>query len=162
MFPNAHIVIYPINKKGNFNLVCIVREKLSQNYDIHSIIEKKVLSNNKNLKNLFKEDLNLWPVYISKKPTKSSHDNIFYLGDAFYAFVPALAQGASQSIEAAYDLFNLLSENNKNIQNLYFKKRLKKTKQINKRSKFNYFGFHISNPFFAEDKKLFFTSSCKK
>ena len=146
MFPNAHIVIYPINKKGNFNLVCIVREKLSQNYDINSIIKKKILSKNKNLENLFKADLNLWPVYVSKKPIKSIHDNVFYLGDAFYTFVPALAQGASQSIEAAYELFNLLYENKKNIQNLYFTKRLKRTKQINKRSKFNYFGFHISNP----------------
>ena len=33
MLPNAHIVIYPINKKNDFNLVCIVREKLSQNYE---------------------------------------------------------------------------------------------------------------------------------
>ena len=146
MLPNAHIVIYPINKKNDFNLVCIIREKLSQNYDIHSIIKKKILSKNKNLENLFKDDLKLWPVYVTKKPIKSIHDNVFYLGDAFYTFVPALAQGASQSIEAAYELFNLLSENKKDIKNLYFKKRLKKINQINKRSKFNYFGFHISNP----------------
>ena len=146
MLPNAHIVIYPINKKNDFNLVCIIREKLSQNYDIHSIIKKKILSKNKNLENLFKDDLKLWPVYVTKKPIKSIYDNVFYLGDAFYTFVPALAQGASQSIEAAYELFNLLSENKKDIKNLYFKKRLKKINQINKRSKFNYFGFHISNP----------------
>ena len=146
MFPNAHVVIYPINKKNDFNIVCIVREKLSQNYDIHSIIKKKILSKNKNLENLFKGDLKLWPVYVTKKPIKSMYDNVFYLGDAFYTFVPALAQGASQSIEAAHELFNLLSENKKNIQNLYFKKRLKKINQINKRSKFNYLGFHISNP----------------
>ena len=146
MFPNAHVVIYPINQKNDFNLVCIVREKLSQSYDINSIIKKKILSKNKNLENMFKADLNLWPVYVSKKPIRSIHDNVFYLGDAFYTFVPALAQGASQSIEAAYELFNLFNENKKNIQNLYFKKRLKKTKQINKRAKFNYFGFHISNP----------------
>ena len=145
MFPNAHVVIYPINKRNDFNLVCIAREKLSQNYDIHSIIKKKILSKNKNLENLFKSDLNLWPVYVSKKPIKSIYENVFYLGDAFYTFVPALAQGASQSIEAAHELFNLLSENRKNIQNLYFKKRIKKINQINKRSKFNYFGFHISN-----------------
>ena len=63
--------------------------------------------------NLFKSDLNFWPVYVTKKPTKSIYDNIFYLGDAFYTFVPALAQGASQSIEAAYELFNLLSDNKK-------------------------------------------------
>jgi len=146
MFPNAHVVIYPINKKNNFNLLCIAREKLSQNYDIRSIIEKKILSKNKNLENLFKDDLKLWPIYVTKKSINSIHDNVFYLGDAFYTFVPALAQGASQSIEAAHELFNLLSENKKNIQNLYFKKRLKKTNQINKRSKFNYFGYHISNP----------------
>ena len=146
MLPNAHVVIYPINKKNNFNLLCIAREKLSQNYDINSIIKKKILSKNKNLENLFKDDLKLWPIYVTKKSTKSIYDNVFYLGDAFYTFVPALAQGASQSIEAAHELFNLLSENKKNIQNLYLKKRLKKTIQINKRSKFNYFAYHISNP----------------
>ena len=155
MLPNAHVVIYPINKKNDFNLVCIAREKLSQNYDIHSIIKKKILSKNKNLENLFKNDLNSWPVYVTKKPIQSIHDNVFYLGDAFYTFVPALAQGASQSIEAAYELFNLLSENKKNIQNLYFKKRLKRTNQINKRSKFNYFGFHISNSFLQNLRNFF-------
>ena len=155
MFPNAHVVIYPINKKNNFNLLCIAREKLSQNYDIRSIIEKKILSKNKNLENLFKGDLKLWPIYVTKKSTKSIHDNVFYLGDAFYTFVPALAQGASQSIEAAHELFNLLSENKKNIQNLYFKKRLKKTNQINKRSKFNYFGYHISNPLLVTLRNFF-------
>ena len=155
MFPNAHVVIYPINKRNDFNLVCIAREKLSQNYDIHSIIKKKILSKNKNLENLFKSDLNLWPVYVSKKPIKSIYENVFYLGDAFYTFVPALAQGASQSIEAAYELFNLLSDNKKNIQNIYFKKRLKRTNQINKRSKFNYFGFHISNPLLENLRNFF-------
>ena len=155
MFPNAHVVIYPINKRNDFNLVCIAREKLSQNYDIHSIIKKKILFKNKNLENLFKGDLNLWPVYVTKKPIKSIHENVFYLGDAFYTFVPALAQGASQSIEAGYELFNLLYENKKNIQNLYFKKRIKRIKQINKRSKFNYFGFHISNPLLMNLRNFF-------
>jgi len=155
MLPNAHVVIYPINKKNDFNLVCIAREKLSQNYDINSIVKKKILSKNKNLENLFKGDLKLWPVYVTKKPIKSVHDNVFYLGDSFYTFVPALAQGASQSIEAAYELFNLLNENKKNIQNFYFNKRLKRTKQINRRSKFNYFGFHISNSFLQNLRNFF-------
>ncbi len=111
MFPNAHIVIYPINKKNDFNMVCIIREKLSQKYDIDSIIKEKILYKNKNLENLFRGDLKLWPIYVTKRPIKSIHDNVFYLGDAFYTFVPALAQGASQSIESGYELFNLLTEN---------------------------------------------------
>jgi len=155
MLPNAHVAIYPINKKNDFNLVCIVREKLSNNYDIHSIIKRKIFSKNKNLENLFKSDLEAWPVYITKKPIKSIYENVFYLGDAFYTFVPALAQGASQSIEAAYELFNLLNENKKNIQNFYFNKRLKRTKQINIRSKFNYFGFHISNSLLKNIRNFF-------
>jgi len=56
-----------------------------------------------------------------------------------------LAQGASQAIESANEIFNLINDNNSNVQNLYFKNRLERTNLINKRSKFNYFSFHISN-----------------
>ena len=124
----------------------LISESLITFFADSKIIKKKILYKNKNFENLFKGDLKLWPIYVTKKPIKSIHDNVFYLGDAFYTFVPALAQGASQSIESGYELFNLLSENKKNIKNLYFKKRAKRTKQINKRSKFNYFAFHISSP----------------
>ena len=57
-----------------------------------------------------------------------------------------MAQGASQAIEAANEIFELISDNHADIQNEYFKNRVERTNLINKRSKFNYFGFHISNP----------------
>ena len=57
-----------------------------------------------------------------------------------------MAQGASQSIEGAYDLFNLLSQEKQEIQRLYLQKRLKKIKLINNRSRLNYYSFHLSNP----------------
>ena len=145
MLQNAHVALYPINKKNEFNLVCIVRQKLSQNNDIRSIIRTKILSQNNSLENLFKGDLDLWPIYVSKKITRSTYDNVFYLGDAFYTFTPTMAQGASQSIEGAYELFNLLSKNTKEIQDLYFRQRLKRTNLINRRSKLNYFSFHLSS-----------------
>ena len=104
------------------------------------------MKENKNLSNLFKNDLKYWPIYTSKKPIKSIHKNVLYIGDAFYTFPPTLAQGASQSIESANEIFNLIINNRKNIQGEYFNNRLKKINLINKRSKFNYFGFHISNP----------------
>ena len=34
MLKNAHIVIYPINKKNELNLVCIVRQKLKNNINL--------------------------------------------------------------------------------------------------------------------------------
>ena len=146
MLKNAHIVIYPINKKGEFNVVCIVRQKLSNNIDLKVLIKKEILSQNKNLENLFENQLKYWPIYISKKPSKSIYENLFYIGDAFYTFPPTMAQGASQSIEAADELFNLLSKDNKKAPDLFFKKRLMRTKIINRRSKLNYHIFHFSNP----------------
>ena len=146
MLKNAHIVIYPINKKGEFNVVCIVRQKLSNSIDLKVLIKKEILSQNKNLENLFENQLKYWPIYISKKPSKSIYENLFYIGDAFYTFPPTMAQGASQSIEAADELFNLLSKDNKKAPDLFFKKRLMRTKIINRRSKLNYHTFHFSNP----------------
>ncbi len=146
MLKNAHIVIYPINKKGELNVVCIVRQKLSNNIDLKALVKKEILSQNKNLENLFDNQLEYWPIYISKKPSKSIYENLFYIGDAFYTFPPTMAQGASQSIEAANELFNLLSKDNKHTSDLFFKKRLERTKVINRRSKLNHHIFHFSNP----------------
>ena len=154
MFPKAHIVIYPINKKSELNLVCIVREKSFQDNEVHSIIKKEILSQNKSLENLFKGHLESWPIYITKKPSKSICENLFYLGDAFYTFFPTMAQGASQSIEGANELFNLLSKDVKEIQNLYFKKRLERTKLIDSRSRLNYFSFHLSNTLMVQARNM--------
>ena len=146
MLKNAHIVIYPINKKDELNVVCIIRQKLSNNIDLKLLIKKEILLQNKNLENLFENQLEYWPIYTSKKPSKSIYENLFYIGDAFYTFPPTMAQGASQSIEAANELFNLLSKDNKHTPDLFFKKRLERTKVINRRSKLNHHLFHFSNP----------------
>ncbi len=146
MLKNAHIVIYPINKKGELNVVCIIRQKLSNNIDLKVLIKKEIISQNINLEKLFDNKLEYWPIYTSKKPSKSVYENLFYIGDAFYTFPPTMAQGASQSIEAANELFNLLSEDNKYNPDLFFKKRLERTNVINRRSKLNHHIFHFSNP----------------
>ena len=152
MLKNAHVVIYPINKKNEFNLVCIARQKLLQNHDAHSIIKKAILSKNKNLENLFEGHLESWPIYLTRKPSRSIYENVFYLGDAFYALIPAIAQGASQSIEGANELFDLLSKDAKDLQNLYFKKRIERIKLINNRSRLNYHSFHLSNPLMVKTR----------
>ncbi len=146
MLKNAHIVIYPINKNRELNLVCIVRQKLYNNIDLNTLIKKEILTQNKNLMNLFKDQLKYWPIYITKKPSKSIYKNLFYLGDAFYTFLPTMAQGASQSIESAHELFNLILKEKKEVQSFYLQKRLAKIKLINSRSRLNYYSFHLSNP----------------
>jgi len=146
MGSDAHLVLYPINQRKELNLVCIIRKKTENNDSSKTILENTILKENKNLTNLFRGDLKLWPIYTSGKPIKSIYKNVLYIGDAFYTFPPTMAQGASQSIEAANEIFELISGNHPDIQSEYFKNRVEKTNLINKRSKINYFGFHISNP----------------
>ena len=73
-----------------------------------------------------------------------------------------MAQGASQSIEGAYDLFNLLKENNKDAHNIYFKNRSRRVKIIKRRSTFNFFVFHISNPFIQKVRNIILKHISKK
>ena len=146
MGSNVHLVVYPINNKKELNLVSIIREKKFYPDSINDLINKKVLSQNSNFKDLFQGDLKSWPLYTSNTALPSSNKKVFYLGDAFYGLLPTMAQGASQSIEGAYDLFNLLKENNEDAHNIYFKNRLTRVKTIQKRSNFNFFAFHISSP----------------
>jgi len=146
MSSKAHLVSYPVNDNGDINVVCILRKKFNEKKSIKQLLSEKFVNKNKHLLSLFKGDLKSWSIYTSPKPIKSILKKVFYIGDAFYTFPPTLAQGASQSIESAKEIYDLLIEDKNNVENIYFKKRLKKTIMINNRSRFNYFVFHFSNP----------------
>ena len=55
-----------------------------------------------------------------------NNDNIHLIGDAFFAFSPSFAQGASQSIEGAYELFENIENN---TESNFFRNRVNKTKK---------------------------------
>ena len=149
---NFHFVIYPINQNNDFNFISIVRKKLvGSEITNRSLFKDKIFINNLMSQISSKSDLNLselvneikcFPIFVSKKIKIPSNKNIFLMGDAFFSFPPSFAQGASQSIESANDLFNDLNNNLSN----YYKKRILKTKQINYRSSINHHAFHIANP----------------
>ena len=149
---NFHQVIYPTNQSGDLNFIAIMKYQLSfeeqKNYSLfsdNSFIKKvleKIPSENKEFLNNLRE-LKIFPVFVSNNFYKSQNANIHFIGDAFFAFPPSFAQGASQSIEGAYELFKSIKSNTENI---FFNNRVNKTKMINIRSKFNQFAFHLSNP----------------
>jgi salicylate hydroxylase len=89
------------------------------------------------------KELKMFPVFISVNFYESQNNNIHLIGDAFFAYPPSFAQGASQSIEGAYELFKSIENN---TENNFFKNRVRKTKMVNLRSKINQFAFHLSNP----------------
>ena len=149
---NLHSVVYPINQYGQFNFVTIFRKNLNReelaDYSLFSSkefissalfeISKQVDSNI--IKNL--KDIKCFPIFVSKEISQPKNKNIYIIGDAFFAFPPTFAQGASQSIEAAHELY----KNFENKKNQFNKERIKRTKMIDRKSRFNYFAFHLSNP----------------
>ncbi len=156
-----HQVIYPVNQNGDLNFIAIMKYQLTleqqKNYSLfkeNSFIRKvleKVPKENKEFFDKIKE-LKIFPVFVSKDFFKTNDDNINFIGDAFFAFPPSFAQGASQSIEGAYELFKSIENN---LEGDFFKNRVNKTKMVNKRSKLNQFAFHLSNPLAVFFRNIF-------
>jgi len=158
---NFHHVIYPVNSNGDLNFIAIMKYKLSseeqKNFSLfndHSFIKKileNVPSESKEFLNNIKE-LKIFPVFVSDDFFKIKDNNIHLIGDAFFAFPPSFAQGASQSIEGAYELFESIENNTESD---FFNNRVNKTKMVNKRSKLNQFAFHLSNPLMIYLRNIF-------
>jgi len=149
---NFHFVIYPISRKKEFNFVSIVRKRIKKNellkekyfYNedfLNSLFNKIFKKNNLDLKNKI-QNIKSFPIYVSKKIERYNKKNIYFVGDALFAFPPSFAQGASQSVESANELYESIINNTDD----YYKKRFKKLKSVNWRSKLNFFVFHLSNP----------------
>ena len=154
MGKNCHIVVYPVNKNKELNFICIIRDKKYDPDKIQTLVDK-VISQNSNFEKVFNADLKSWPLYSTPKILPSTNNKVFYIGDAFNGFLPTLAQGAGQSIESAYELFNLIKEDDADIQNSYFKERSKRAKIVKKRSNLNFFIFHFSSPIMQKIRNFF-------
>ncbi|MDC3152270.1 FAD-dependent monooxygenase [Pelagibacteraceae bacterium] len=160
MGKNCHLVIYPINKKKELNFVCVLRHR-KKDPDI-KILLNKLVEQNPNLGKAFEEDLKSWPLYATPRILPSTNSKVLYIGDAFNGFLPTLAQGAGQSIESAYELFNLIKNERGDIQNIYFQERSKRAKMVRRRSNFNFFIFHLSSKFMQMIRNFFMKSLVKR
>jgi len=149
---NFHFVIYPVNQIREFNFISIIRKNLKkeqisdmsyfQNYDfLNSLVDEISSKTSFNLKDKIK-NIKSFPIFISDKFIKPEKKNIFFVGDALYAFPPSFAQGASQSIEASKEAYEEIENNTFS----YYQKRQQKIKLVKSRSIINHFAFHLSNP----------------
>ena len=155
MGSNFHFVIYPVNQNKEYNFISIIRKNLSE----HQLSDKKMFENDDFLQSLLGninqnsildlksnlENIKAFPIYVSKKFEIINKKNIFFVGDALFAFPPSFAQGASQSIETSNDLYEDIKNNN----NRLYKDRIKKINSVNWRSKLNHFAFHLKSPLFT-------------
>ena len=150
--PDFHYVIYPVNQKRDLNFIAIMKYKLNKEEQLnHSLFNdtnfiKRILNNIPIEMREFLDEIKkikIFPVFVSDSFFKTKNNNVHLIGDAFFAFPPSFAQGASQSIEGAYELFKSIENNT--VKNFYTN-RINKIKKVNIRSKFNQFTFHLSNP----------------
>ena len=159
--PNFHFVIYPVNQNKQSNFISIIRKELievdisnknlfNDKSFINNLANQISLKSNFNLIEIVKE-LKCFPIFVSKKIHIPKSKNVFFIGDAFFSFPPSFAQGASQSIEAANELYRDLLNNSSN----YYKTRVLKTRQIHSRSSINHFAFHLKNPINIYFRNLF-------
>ncbi len=168
MGSNSHYVIYPVSQNNENNFVAIIKKKLTsnelKNYDlfksdefVNSLISNLKKNSEINFENL--TEIKAFPIYVSNSFPDITKKNIFLSGDALFAFPPSFAQGASQSIETANDIFkSILSGSNE-----FYKKRIQNISSINNKSKLNNFSFHLSNPLnvFIRNKILKYISKNK-
>ena len=152
---NSHIVLYPINKKKELNMVCIMRCKKYEPDNVKQLVQEIIIKQNPKFKNIFENEIKTWPLYFTPKIIPSSNKKVFYIGDAFNGFLPTLAQGAGQSIESAFEIFNLLTKDKLDKENNYFEIRSKRAKIIRSRSNFNFFAFHFSSKIMQNVRNLF-------
>jgi salicylate hydroxylase len=157
---NLHSVVYPVNKSGQFNFVSILRKSLNSQeladyslFDSKDFVSSALLEISKQIDSNIIEnlkDVKCFPVFVSTEIFQPKNKNIFLIGDAFFTFPPTFAQGASQSIEVAYELY----QNFENENNQFNQKRIKRTKMIDRKSRLNYFAFHLSNPLMSFVRNL--------
>jgi salicylate hydroxylase len=152
---NCHVVLYPINKKKELNMVCIMRCKKYDPDNTKQLVQEIILKQNSKLKDIFDNETKTWPLYYSPKIISSTNKKVFYIGDAFNGFLPTLAQGAGQSIESAFEIFNLLKNDKLDKENNYFEMRSIRAKIIRNRSNFNFFAFHFSSTIMQYIRNLF-------
>ena len=149
---NFHYVVYPVsNNNEAFNFIGVLKHKLTaKELDNYSLFKEETFTKGikEKLQNKISptiidnlDNIKCFPVFISNGFLKPGN-NIFLVGDAFFAFPPSFAQGASQSIEGGAELFDNILKNEDN----FFNSRVKKVRMVNNRSKFNQFAFHLSNP----------------
>ena len=159
--PDFHHVIYPVNSNRDLNFIAIMKYNLSlneqKNYSLFNDENfiKKILDNVPlEMKEFLDEieQIKIFPIYVSDNFLKTSNDKVHFIGDAFFAFPPSFAQGASQSIEGAYELFKSIENNTESD---FYKIRVNKTKMVNTRSKLNQFAFHLSNPLITFFRNIF-------
>jgi salicylate hydroxylase len=152
MGQDFHYVIYRVNNDNEvFNFIGILKHELTaKELDNHSFFKKETFFKDikEKLQNKISAiiidnliNIKCFPVFVSKGFFKPGN-NIFLVGDAFFAFPPSFAQGASQSIEGGSELFNDILKNENN----FYNNRVKKVRIVNNRSKLNQFAFHLSNP----------------
>jgi len=148
--PDYHMVVYPLPKRDQFNVVLVTEFALPLEETDTPAISNKSLSKNKLLSSIMdsiSDPWTAWPLFSVKTDTWHK-GNVAMLGDAAHAMLPFQAQGAAMSIEDAGSLATMLASETDNAKafNKWQNLRQSRVNKVQDQSQKNGFVFHMSPP----------------
>lgn len=156
MGPGAHLVCYPLNDAGGFNLVAItVGRDPGETWGVPgdpkhvAALKANFAGWNPALRMLIDrhQDLLYWPLCETGDGVWQNGRDLVLLGDAAHAMMPFMAQGAAMAIEDAFVLARHLAEADVPTAVREFEaERKPRIRRLRKRADFNRMVYHARGP----------------
>ena len=132
--PNSHLVIYPISKGREYNLVAITNDDPDHEMKNRSADQPFQIDQFRNWHQTIREIFDIsshwtrWPISSVDPDGSWIHGRIALLGDAAHAMLPFIAQGASMAIEDAIVIADCLASDDNSTIALEKYQKLRKTR----------------------------------
>lgn len=155
--PRAHLVSYPLNEIGGFNLVAIAAgAKSDESWALQADATRRIMlldqfaGWHRDIRRVLgdAENPTFWPLYQASEGRWQNGHNTVLIGDAAHAMMPFSAQGAGMAIEDAFSLAHHVSKTAlPSALSSFETERKARAARVKARGDFNRFAYHARGPF---------------
>ena len=155
--PQAHIVAYPLQDAGAFNVVALSTGKnpgetwaAECNPQHRQEMTAQFASWHRDIRTLlsYAPKPTWWPLFGVAEGRWTDGSHMVLIGDAAHAMTPFAAQGAAMAIEDAYELAGIVTADVSlpDALNFFERNRQHRVSQVRSRGGFNKFAYHARGP----------------
>lgn len=153
---SAHMVCYPLNEIGGFNMVAITAGNIAPQawqgeptQAQQELLQSRFRRWHPAIAGLLgrHSDITFWPLFEAKPGKWQDSKKTVLIGDAAHAMMPFAAQGAAMAIEDAFELAAFLATRPvSEAISLFERHRMPRIAKLRQRGAFNRFAYHASGP----------------